>query len=174
MRNLTNMKAIAGGTVFVALISVLGGCQEPVDLALPTATQAKKYYTYDGALSAEVVGNVVTVSVAQDPQLIRRGGALWAKVGPYIFVFSDETHRLFQDYPGLAGVRVVTTVGGAQVASALLARETLSDVLWRRSLNIAGKARRDGTERVTLLQDLVRWGEDRTEFEYNSRYTRGR
>ena len=60
----TNMKAIAGGTVFVALISVLGGCQEPADLALPTATQAKDYYTYDGALSAEVVGNVVTVSVA--------------------------------------------------------------------------------------------------------------
>ena len=48
----------------------------------------------DGALSAEVVGNVVTVSVAQDPQLIRRGGALWAKVGPYIFVFSDETHTI--------------------------------------------------------------------------------
>jgi stage III sporulation protein SpoIIIAA len=91
-----------------------------------------------------------------------------------VFVFSEETHQLFLDYPGLAGVRVVTSVGGAQVASALLERETLSDVLWRRSLNIAGKARRDGTERVTLLQDLVRWGEDRTEYEYNPRYTRRR
>ena len=106
--------------------------------------------------------------------MLRRGGSLWAKVGPYIFVFSDETHQLFQDYAGLAGVRVVTTVGGVRVASVLLARETLSDVLWRRSLNIAGKARRDGTEQVTLLQDLVRWGEDRTEYEYNPRYTRGR
>ena len=103
MRNLTNMKAIAGGTVFVALILVLGGCQEPVDLALPTATQAKKYYTYDGALSAEVVGNVVTVSVAQDPQLIRRGGALWAKVGPYIFVFSDARRRASSERSARAG-----------------------------------------------------------------------
>jgi hypothetical protein len=174
MRIVTNMKAIAGGTVLASVIWVCGGCQEPLDLAVPTASAVEEYYTYDGALSAEVTGNVVTVTVAQDPQLIRRGGSLWAKVGPYIFVFSDETHRLFQDYPGLAGVRVVTTVGGARVASALLARETLSDVLWRRSLNIAGRARRDGTERVTLLQDLVRWGENRTDFEYNTRYTRGR
>ena len=168
------MKAIARRTVFAVVVCVSGACQEPVDLAVPTPSEVNEYYTYEGALSAEVMGNVVTVSVAQDPQLIRRGGSLWAKVGPYIFVFSEETHQLFQDYPGLAGVRFVTTVGGAQVASALLARETLSDVLWRRSLNIAGKARRDGTERVTLLQDLVRWGEDRTEYQYNPRYTRGR
>ena len=170
----TNMTARTRRAVLAAVVSVCGGCEEPVDLALPTPSEVTEYYTYDGALSAEVKGNVVTVSVAQDPQLLRRGGSLWAKVGPYIFLFSDETHQLFEDYPGVAGVRVVTTVGGARVASALLARETLSDVLWRRSLNIAGKARRDGTQRVTLLQDLVRWGEDRTEYEYNPRYTRGR
>ena len=151
-----------------------GGLPGPAGRELPEGGAVEEYHPYDGALAAEVTANVATVPVAQDPQLIRRGGSLWAKVGPYIFVFSDETHRLFQDYPGLAGVRVVTTVGGARVASALLVRETLSDVLWRRSLNIAGRARRDGTERVTLLQDLVRWGEDRTDFEYNTRYTRGR
>ena len=53
-------------------------------------------------------------------------------------------------------------------------RDALSEVLWRRSLNIAGLARRDGSERVTLLQDLVRWGETHTEFEYNPRFTRSR
>ena len=169
-----NIEAGTRWTVFALVISVCAGCQEPVDLAVPTPSEVKGYYTYEGALSAEVTGNVATVSVAQDPQLLRRGGSLWAKVGPYIFVFSEETHQLFQDYGGLAGVRVVTTVGGVRVASALLERETLSEVLWRRSLNIAGKARRDGTGKVTLLQDLVRWGEDRTEYEYNSRYTRGR
>jgi hypothetical protein len=95
-------------------------------------------------------------------------------VGPYIFLFSGETHQLFQDYPGLAGVRFITTVGDVEVGNALLARETLSDVRWRRSLNIAGLARRDGTGQVTLLQDLVRWGEDHTEYTYNPRYTRGR
>ena len=60
----------------------------------------------------------------------------------------------------------------ATVASALLSRGELSDLLWRRSLNIAGQARRDGTNRMTLLEDLVRWGEDHTEYEYNERYTR--
>ncbi len=129
-------------------------------------------YETAGGVDAEVAGNVATIRVAQDPQQLRRGGALWAKVGPYVFLFSEETRRLFEDFPGLAGVRVVTRVGGAEVASALLARDELTDVLWRRGLNIAGRARRDGTGRVTLLEDLVDWGESHTEFEYSSRFTR--
>ena len=54
----------------------------------------------------------------------------------------------------------------------MLLRDELSDLQWRRSLNIAGLARRDGTNRMTLLEDLVRWGEDHTTYEYNERYTR--
>jgi hypothetical protein len=65
---------------------------------------------------------------------------------------------------------VVIRVGDAEVANALLARDELTDVLWRRSLNIAGRARRDGTSRMTLLEDLVEWGEDHTDFTYNPRY----
>jgi hypothetical protein len=52
----------------------------------------------------------------------------------------------------------------------LLTRDELSGVLWRRSLNIAGQARRDGTERPALLEDLIRWGEEHTEYEYSARY----
>jgi hypothetical protein len=67
---------------------------------------------------------------------------------------------------------VVTQVaGGPEVARALLTRAELTGVLWRRSLNIAGKARRDGTDRPSLLEDLVSWGEDHTDFEYSPRYT---
>jgi hypothetical protein len=92
-------------------------------------------------------------------------------VGPYIYLFTEETQRLFQDFPGLAGVRVVTrTAGGVAVANAMLRRDELSGVLWRRSLNIAGQARRDGTERPGLLEDLIRWGEEHTEFEYSESY----
>jgi len=149
----------------------LAACQEPVDLTLPTADQVEAYYEYQGQLNAEVNGNVATVRVGQEAQQLRRGGTLWAKVGPYIFLFSEETHQLFEDFPGLAGVRVVTTVGDAEVANALLARDELSEVLWRRGMNIAGQARRDGTQRVTLMSDLVRWGEQHAEFEYNPRYT---
>ena len=118
----TNMNAGTHRVVLAVVVLACGGCQEPADLAVPSASEVTEYYTYDGRLSAEVTGNVATVSVSRDPQLLRRGGSLWAKLGPYVFVFSDETHQLFLDYPGLAGVRVVTTVGGAQVASALLAR----------------------------------------------------
>ena len=151
------------------------GCREPTDLSLPSDEEVEAYYTYGGRLEAEVTGNVAVLTIAQPPLQLRRGGALWAKVGPYIFLFSEETRQLLEDYPGLAAVRVETTVGRAEVASALLARDALSDIRWRRSLNIAGRARLEGTERVTLLEALVRWGEDHTEeYHYNPRYARGR
>jgi len=147
-------------------------CGRSGELALPTADQVVAYYEYDAGLSAEIVGNVAVLSVEQSPQQLRSGGTLWAKVGPYVFLFSEETRTLFEDYPGLAAVRVITHVGDAEVANALLTHDELTDVLWRRSLNISGRARRDGTQRMTLLEDLVDWGEEHTEFMYNPQYTR--
>lgn len=149
----------------------LAGCGGPSDLALPKAEDVESYYESQTGLEAELVGNVAVITVAQSPLQLRRGGSLWAKVGPYVYIFTEETYQLLEDYPGLAAVRVVTRVGGAEVANALLLRDELSGVLWRRSLNIAGQARRDGTGRVTLLEDLVEWGEEHTEFTYNTRYT---
>jgi len=163
---------------FVALALALASaaCQEPADLTLPTAEQVREYYgSVAGLEDVEINGNVAQIVVRQPAEQLRRGGALWARVGPYIYLFSDETQRLFQDFGGLAGVRVLTqTERGTTVANALLARGELTDVLWRRSLNIAGQARRDGTERITLMEDLIEWGEDHTEFEYNERYTQRR
>lgn len=148
------------------------GCAPSSELALPDAETVAAYYSYDGSLEARLNGNVAEITVAQPAAQLRRGGALWARVGPYVLLFTEETHRLLEENPGLAGVRVITRVeDGPEVARALLIRGELSGVLWRRSLNIAGRARREGTERPTLLEDLVRWGEDHTEFEYNPRYT---
>ena len=56
----------------------------------------------------------------------------------------------------------------------MLLRDELNDLTWRRALNIAGVARRDGTEQPSKLEDLARWGEDHTEYEYNPRYVRRR
>lgn len=160
------------GLAAAVLTVGVAACGPRGDMSLPTADEVVSYYEYDAGMSAEIVGNVAVLSVEQSPQQLRSGGTLWAKVGPYVFLFSEETQSLFADYPGLAGVRVITRVGEAEVANALLAHEELSDVLWRRSLNIAGRARRDGTRQMTLLEDLVDWGEEHTEFTYNPQYTR--
>jgi len=163
-----------GRSAVVGLLVALGpvACVDRVELALPTPEDVEGYYEYAFELDAEIVGNVAAVTVEQSAEQLRKGGRLWAKVGPYIFLFTEETRQLLEDFPGLAGVRVSTRVGNARVATALLARDDMPDILWRRSLNIAGKARRDGTERMTLLEDLVEWGEAHTEYEYNERFTR--
>ena len=157
--------------VVVMGLALLAGCAQQ-DLVLPQDDDIVEAFQSERPLSGELVGTVAVLYVEQSSQQLRRGGSLWAKVGPYVFLFSEETRGLLEAYPGLAGVKVETRVGDAMVASALLSRGELSDLLWRRSLNIAGQARRDGTNRMTLLEDLVRWGEDHTVFEYNERYTR--
>lgn len=162
--------AMALPVIALPAIALLAGCHPQGDLPLPDGGQVEAYYDYENELRAEVSGNVAVVTVAQRPDQLRTGGRLWAKVGPYVFLFSEETRRLFDDFAGLAGVRVITTVDGTEVANAVLARDELTDVLWRRSINIAGRARRDGTGRMTLLEDLVEWGEEHTEFTYNPTY----
>lgn len=158
--------------VLLFLVVGLPSCADSGALPLPTAEEVERYYEYEADLEAEISGNVAVITVEQSADQLRRGGRLWAMVGPYIFLFTEETRQLLEDHPGLGGVRVTTRVGEAQVATALLSREELPDILWRRSLNIAGKARRDGSRRMTLLEDLVQWGEAHTEYDYNERFTR--
>ena len=158
-----------------ALAAALGlaGCQEEA-LPVPSTQEAASYYAAVPDLTVEVEGNVAELTVVQPASQLRRGGRLWARVGPYVYLFSQSTQDLFTDYPGLAAVRVVTvTSRGEEVARATLNRGALNELTWRRALNIAGLARRDGSERPTLLEDLVEWGEDHTNFEYASRYARG-
>ena len=162
------------GTLALTVLAA-AACMEQPELAVPTPEQVETYYASVTELSAEINGNVAAITVVQSANQLRRGGTLWARVGPYIYLFTEETHRLFEDFPGLAAVRVSTqTAGGVPVASALLTRDELSGVLWRRSLNIAGQARRDGTERPALLEDLIEWGEEHTEHEYSERYNPSR
>lgn len=155
--------------ILLAGLSACAGSSAP---SLPTAEEVEGYYEYEAELEAEISGNVAVITVEQSVDQLRRGGRLWAMVGPYIFLFTEETRQLLEDHPGLAGVRVNTRVGEARVATALLVRDEMPEILWRRSLNIAGKARRDGSRRMTLLEDLVEWGEAHTEYDYDERFTR--
>lgn len=145
------------------------------DTSLPTAEDVVNAYQYSGEFEAEMSGNVAVLKIEQPYSQIRRGGSIWAKVGPYIVLFSDPTLELFMAYGGLAAVRVITsTNSGTEVARATLLRDGLNELTWKRALNIAGQARRDGTTRIPTLEDLIEWGEDHTEFEYDPRYIRKR
>jgi hypothetical protein len=163
--------------VLAALVGMglaLGGCDvfsRPVAHAAPAAEEVRPHFTYEGDLSVEMSGNVAQVTVVVDPAPYRRGGDLWAKATPYLFLFSTSTRDAFEANPGLGGVRVIIQhPNGDWMAQALLSREVLTETGWRQALNLSGLARRDGTERPGRMQDLVRWGEDRTEFQYNPGY----
>jgi hypothetical protein len=170
-----NMLAIKISQVGLALafIGLLGGasCEAP-DLTLPSEAEARAHYASSSDISVRLSGNVLEILVNQPLQQVRRGGTLWAKVGPYIYLFTEETESVLNAYPGLAGVRVITRTSrrDTEVARAFLQRDQLNEITWRRAKNVAGKARLEGTRRPSYLEDLVEWGEDRTEFGYNSEF----
>jgi hypothetical protein len=157
--------------VVVTAVLALGGCQQK-PRPVPTAAQVRSHYDYKGRMRVDMNGNVAEITVNQPVDQLRQGGTLWAKVGPYIFLFTNDTEDLFQDFPGLAGVRVITRMqpGGHEIARAMLPRDTLSDVTWKRSLNLAAHARKEGTDNPERIADLIQWGEDHTQFRYNPRY----
>ena len=117
MLTLSKMFPAPWASVFM-LAALTSACEE-VDRTVPSASAVEEVFQYDGVLSASINGNVAEVTITQPERQIRRGGTLWAKVGPYVLLFSEEAESLFRDYPGLAGIRVVTTVpGGIEVARA--------------------------------------------------------
>ena len=153
----------------MSLILAPWACEEAADLSLPSESEAEAHYASTSDLSVRVSGNIVEITVDQPLGQVRRGGSLWAKVGPYIYLFTDETESLLRAYPGVSGVRVITRTGrgNAEVARAFLHRDSLNELTWRRARNIAGKARTEGTQRPVLLEQLVQWGQDHTDFGYN-------
>lgn len=151
-------------------LTALGACeQEP--LLVPTEDDVAGYYESTAEMSFNMSGNVAEITVEQDRNQLRRGGSLWARMTPYMYLFTPGTEQIFNDFSGLAAVRLITRVGNDEVARIMLERSSLNELTWRRTLNIAGLARRDGREQLTLLEDLIQWGEDHTDFEYNERYT---
>jgi len=163
------MSLVLAGGILLGL-----GCWPVRELPVPTADEASAFYTGAG-IEATVSGNVVTITVPQPYEYLRRGGSLWAKSTPYLYVFSVPTRKMFDEYEGLAGVRVVSKLaGGEEVARALLRRDELNGITWEHALRASAVAIRDGTRRPQTLRDLVNYGEDRTEFRYNERYAPSR
>lgn len=160
----------------LALVLGVGGCeklrfQQP-DLRLPEQTEAAGFYqNFEGVSNVELSGNVVVLHVQQPIAQLRRGGSLWARVGPYIYLLSPGTRELLTAFPGVAAVRVITYTGkDEEVARAMLTRDSMSDYQWQRSLHLLGLALKEGTDYPSRLTDLVRWGEQYTDFNYSPTY----
>jgi hypothetical protein len=146
-----------------------------LDTELPPIEDVRAIYAEHGVPGTiEYNGNVVEITVTQPFEQLRRGGSLWARVGPYIYLFSPATRALFENHDGVAAARVITRLpDGEEVGRALLARDRLHAITWQRTLNLLGTALRDGTERPIAIQNLVEWGERNTEHSYNPRYAPG-
>jgi hypothetical protein len=152
-------------------ILVLGvtACEPAADSRLPTATELNGLF--GESIDLRLNGNVVEIQVTQSPDQLRRGGPIWAKAGPYIYLFTPQTQSIFENYGGVGGVRVTTLDGRERlIARALLQRSTLTSVTWTRAINISGRARVDGTTRPNTMVRLYEYGEENTEFEYSARY----
>jgi hypothetical protein len=125
---------------------------------------------YGEGVDAEVSGNLVRLTV-QMPEGFERGGTLWAKSGPYFYLFTTATRDLFAAYEDIAAVEVSTvTESGEEVARARLLRTELNAITWRRALAYASQAQTEGTESPRHVDRLVRWGEDVVEHEYNPEF----
>lgn len=163
----TRRSALAAAAAFLVLAA--GACQPERELELPTKSELEGMYGPRTEVSLE--GNVVVVEATQDPRQLRRGGELWAKVGPYIYVFSPQTQEIFRKWNGVAAVRVRTvTPGGTEVARAQLRRDELTSVTWREAKSRVARAREQGTRKPGYLGDLVDYGETHTTYEYSSEY----
>ena len=159
----------AGVAVAGSVIAACEGSEAPT--VTPTASEVQSYYEYEGDLSVEMSGNVARVVVVIGRDEYRMGGRVWAMASPYIFLFSSATQGVFQDFSGLGGVRVIVQYPDESIlAQALLERGELSDVTWQMALNITGNARIQGTESPGFMRDLIRYGEEHTEFNYNPQY----
>ena len=175
------MKSIQRAGMLALVAATLGGCdrlEEYVDPepAPPEAAEVATYYAqYRGVDSVRMSGNVAVLHVEQPYDQVERGGSLWARVGPYVYLMTPATRSVLTDHPGLAAVRVVTHLsGGDEVARAMLRRDALSDILWRRTLNILGHALQAGQENPRKLEELTEWSERHTEFRYNPEYVGSR
>lgn len=140
------------------------------DQPMPTLAEVQRIYRENGLRDAkiEIDGNVIVITASQSNDHLRRGGSLWARVGPYVHVFNPGSRIIWNEYPGVAAIRAITTTtSGTEIARATLQRGELNELTWRRSLNLLGHAINEGTRQPSLLLDLVEWGEQHTTHRYN-------
>lgn len=122
-------------------------------------------------LQVSVNGNLVELEVQQPVRQILRGGALWARVGPYVYLLSPGVQQLFEEQRAVAAVQVTTVLpDGERVARTTLKRDELSEINWKRAHSLLGHALQPGNEQPRRLEELRIWGEQHTDYWYNPDY----
>lgn len=156
----------------LAAITAAGACSsEPEGPHLPSASQLQGLY--GDRAEVTLSGNVVELRIRQSARQLERGGTLWAKVGPYIYLFSPQTRELFNQYAGLAAVRARTVnEAGTWIARAELHRDALNPITWKDARRVVTRARRQGTDKPGYLEDLIRFGEEHADHRYNESFLR--
>lgn len=167
-----SLRSRAFTVLLAGTVIALAACAGSDELRLPADSDLTGLYGEGPTVSLN--GNVVDVEVYQSGDQLRRGGATWAKVGPFIYLFSPQTKDVFESWSGVGGVRVTTVDGrGRMVARAMLPRSTLNSLTWPRAINLVAKARLEGTQRPSYILDLIEYGEETAEYEYSTRYVKG-
>lgn len=160
------MAGIRGWVAAVALAALTWGCAGGADEPeMPPIAEVQS--AYGEAVEAEISGNLVRLHVPM-PSGFERGGTLWARSGPYFYLFTTATRDLLTAYPDVAAVEVVaSTAEGEEVARARLLRSTLNAITWPHAIAYASQAQAEGTASPRFVDRLVRYGEDNTEYEYD-------
>jgi hypothetical protein len=156
-----------GVTMIALAAATAGGCasNENAEWELPDPVTVTGWF--GEGTEASLDGNVLEIRGRMNPDHLRRGGRLWIRSGPYFYLFNIHIEQLMRDYPDVAAVRVRTFDDrGNEVARAMLHRSELSEIRWDEALARASLAQVEGTENPRLIERLVDFGEDHTEFEY--------
>jgi hypothetical protein len=169
--------AVIGLGVLLATLACDRILPQRADLTLPPIATIDSIYRANGVRpdSIRYDGNVVSLVATQPLDQLQRGGSLWARVGPHIYLFNPATRALFETFEGIAAVRAVTrTPQSVEIGRAQLLRNTLNEASWPRALRLLSVALNEGTERPGTMQELARFGENNTEHSYNPEYVPNR
>lgn len=151
--------------LLVTALAGVGCATGEREWVMPDPLEAAAWY--GEGTEATVSGNVLEIRGTVNDEFLRRGGRIWERSGPFFYLFNVHVQSLFRDYPDLAAVRAITySTDGEELARATLHRSELSEIQWREALGRASLAQSQGTESPRRIEELIRYGEDHTEYGY--------
>lgn len=149
-----------------AAMGLVGGCEpRHADPVLPPPDSVAAWF--GEGTEARLRGNVLEIRGRLDTEFLRRGGSLWARSSPYFYLFNVHIREVASRYEGLAAIRAITfDEDGEELARATLRTGEMNEYEWRDGVALASLAQREGTENLRHMSALIRFGEEKTEYEY--------